>query len=195
MATNVYDSRTLVSVNPFTGSGLLYGFKTNVDTNRRAALGHTPVDLANLPASLIIGANRPKPGRASKRFSTGYSSSFYDIANAGALRSDGWSLSAPHIRRASQSDFSNAYYVTIGTVKYAWKMPKTQATLISGTLSALGIQTPTANDKDLVWGASYPKPARVFTRIADDIVSTFVDPSRIDNLPEGWGASGDEETF
>jgi hypothetical protein len=193
---NQYDSRTLVSVKPFANAGIVYGFKTNVNDAVRAALGHTPVDLANAPATLVIGANSPKPGRATKRTADEYNSSFYDYENYGTLRADGWAASLPNRRRGSVGANSRAVYVTVNTVKYAWKMPIGLYDALAATRSQLGITDATSNDTDLVWGASFPKPTRVSATIVGtggtNVLSTFCDPTRLDNLPAGWAAAGRE---
>lgn len=193
MALNVYDSREEVWVDPFSGSGIKYGFLTNVESARRTILGHNPVNRANPPTALVFGANRPKPGRASKKFGTENTSSFYDVGQASALRADGWSLSRAKIRRGGSSNLSTAYYVTIEGIKYAWNMPNHTANRVGADLAGLGIQQATGNDRDLVWGASYPKPPRAIAQVGNDRISTFVDPSRIDSLPDGWASSGSEE--
>lgn len=196
MALNRYDSKDEVYVNPFQGSGINYGFLTNVNTERRGVLGHTAVDRANLPPAIVFGANAPKPGRASRKFADGYAASFYDIGQLSALRTAGWSLTRPFIRRARTSDLASTRYVTLGGVKYAWMLNNTTAAKLGGDAAGLGIQVPTQNDRDLVWGASYPKPPRavktVDTGSSSDNVSTFADPSRSDNLPQGWRIQGRE---
>lgn len=196
MALNRYNSRDEVYVNPFQGSGINYGFLTNVNQERRGVLGHTAVDRAALPPAIVFGANAPKPGRASRKFADGHASSFYDIAQVSALRTAGWSLTKPFIRRTRASDLASTRYVTIQGVKYAWQLNETTATRIGGDAAALGLQVPTQNDRDLVFGASYPKPPRA-VRVSDtggsqDTVSTYVDPSRTDSLPAGWRIQGRE---
>ncbi|MBD2465779.1 hypothetical protein H6G89_32845 [Oscillatoria sp. FACHB-1407] len=196
MGLNRYDSRDEVYVNPFQGSGINYGFLTNVNSERRGVLGHTAVDRSALPPAIVFGANAPKPGRASRKFADGHAASFYDIAQVAALRSAGWSLTRPFIRRARTSDLASTRFVTVGGIKYAWQLNNTTATRIGGDLAGLGVQTPTQNDRDLVFGASYPKPPRA-VRITDtgssqDSVSTFADPSRADSLPAGWRIQGRE---
>jgi hypothetical protein len=63
--------------------------------------------------------------------------------------------------------------------------------------AALGIEDAGDNDTDLVFGASFPKPSKV-SKVevgadAVDVISTFVDPARLNNLPEGWSSGGTEE--
>lgn len=195
MATNVYQSRRRVYVEPFPGN-IKYGFLTNVAAAVGTSCGHTAVP-ADPPVGLCFGANQPKPGKASKRRVNGTDSTFYDHSRYGALRTDGWSLTLPRRRRGSNGANSRSVYVTIQGVKYAWKMPIHTYTSVGAARGDLGIQDATENDTDLVWGASSPKPDKVSRVVvgADnvDVISTFVDPSRINNLPEGWSAGGNEE--
>lgn len=195
MAANVYESRRLAYVTPYTGSTIKYGFRTNVSSAVGVTCGHTPVDLANPPTGLTFGANSPKPGRASKRRTNGVDTTFYDIGQVAALRTAGYSLSPPRARRGGSGANSKTVYVTIGGIKYAWKTPTTSYNKIGAAdRTALGIQDATATDDNLVFGASYPKPPRARKEIVGvdtvDTISTFCDPERIDSLPEGWSSSG-----
>ncbi len=195
-STNQYDSRTLVSVQPFQNSGLEYGFKTNVNQAVRNDLGHTPVDLTNAPAGLVVGANAPKPGRASQRTAAEYNSSFYDYRQYGALRGAGWSTTLPSRKRGRSGSNSRAVYVIIQGIKYTWNMPLSLYNSIGAERAQLGITDATQNDLDLVWGASFPQPPRVSSTVAGsggtNVLNTFCDPTRLDNLPAGWAASGRE---
>lgn len=196
MAANSYDSRDLVWVTPFGGSSIKYGFLTNAPAATRTACGHNAI-AADYPTGLVIGANAPKPGRASKRTATGTNGSFYDIGQRATLRTDGWSLTYPKIRRGSTGANSNAVYVNLGSIKYAWRMPKTTYTKVGGDRAVLGIEDATSNDTDLVWGASYPKPPKASkVEVGADgtnVISTFVDTSAVDSLPDGWSTSSGEE--
>lgn len=192
MALNVYDTRRRVYVTPFAGSTVRYGFATNCLQSVSADCGHTPVDPGNIPTGLVFGANAPKPGRASKKEITGTNGSFYDAGNAATLRAAGYTLSLPFIRRAGASENSRTVYVTINGFNYAWRMPSTTYTRIGGDRAALGIQDATQNDRNLVFGARTPKPPKVSAAIGSDIISTFGDPSIVDNLPDGWAISGRE---
>lgn len=71
---------------------------------------------------------------------------------------------------------------------------ETSAKIGDADKTALGIEVGTADDRDLVWGARFPKPPRASSRSGQSIISTFVDldPSKIDNLPQGWQSSGRE---
>ncbi len=188
MAQNVYDTRRPVFVTPFTGSALKYGFLTNVVAAVGTACGHTAVDEGNPPVGLVFGANAPKPGRASRRRANGNDSSYYDIASASALRTAGYSLTRPKIRRGTVGDNSFPVYVTLAGIKYAWRMPVHTYLSVGGDRATLGIQDATASDNDLAWGVRYPKPPRGYKIEETRTLSTFVDPQRLDNLPSGWSA-------
>lgn len=199
MASNVYDSKREVYVTPFTGATLKYGFLTSVATAVGTACGHTAVDRANLPTGLVFGANAPKPGRASKRRVDGVDSTFYDIDKKATLRAAGYSMTNATIRRGRPSVATKAVYVDLEGVKYAWRMPLTTYTKIGADRAVLGIEDASQNDKDLVWGARYPKPPKAAKTIiagsSVDTISSFVDPAAIDSLPEGWTASGREQVL
>ncbi len=189
-----YGSRSEVYVVPYADSIVKYGFLTNVKGATGTALGHVEVNRASLPVGLVFGANAPKPGRASKLSATGNESSFYDIGKAAALRADGWRLSFPTIRRGKTGRRSVCAYVTLGQIKYAWMLNNETRAAIGGDLAALGIELGTSNDRDLVWGARFPKPVKGYKTTADNTtISTFIDPSKADNLPAGWAGSGREE--
>lgn len=199
MPANVYESRREVFVTPFTGAAIKYGFLTNVATAVGTACGHTAVNRASLPTGLVFGANAPKPGRASKRRADGIDSTFYDIGSVSTLRTAGYALTSPTIRRGRPSVATKAVYVDLEGVKYAWRMPLTTYNKIGADKSVLGIEDATQNDRDLVWGARYPKPPRAAKTIISgssvDVVGSYVDPAAIDSLPEGWTASGREKVL
>jgi len=195
--SNRYNTRVEVYVNPFPNSGIAYGFPSAIsEEGKRTALGQVLVNRAALPPGLVFGANAPKPGRATKTFATETNTSFYSIENAAALAADGWRLSFPTIRRARAGAKTVAVYVTIGTIKYAWMMPDELHTQILDDMAALGVQEADINDRNLVWGARYPKPPRgasvVIGAQGRNILSTFVDPDKADSLPPGWSMTGKE---
>jgi hypothetical protein len=198
MVTTVYDSKRLMAV-PIPGiANLMYGFNTNVKDATSTELGHVPAIAASggdnngYIANLIIGANKPKPMRASK---PGGSSSYIDAAKAPTLRGGNWNISPAKYASIGKSAKSKIVYVEIGFVKYAWHIPNflfNQAAF-TAAMTALGITLATNNDRDLVLGADYPKPPRAkFTAVVGDEVnsySSFVAPLKIDNLPDGWSLS------
>lgn len=184
--------RELVYVTPYTGATIKYGFKTNVRGAERVALGHT-VAVGN-EAQLVIGANSPKPGRASK----GGTNSYYDVAQRNALKAAKWVLTPGKRRRALTTARTKPVYVTIDGVKYAWNQPTQTHTAIAGEAAALGVVDATRAMDDLVFGASFPKPPRARKLITvgeganqrEESYSTFIDPDAADSVPAGWAVLG-----
>jgi hypothetical protein len=191
VSMNVYDAKISVWVTPYTGATMKYGFLTNVLASVRTDCGHNIVG-DTTPTALVYGANAPKPGRASKRTATANQGSYYSIGQVSTLRADGYSLTRPTIRRGGAGASSTAVYVTMNGIKYAWRIPTRLLNRISADASGLGIQIATSSDRDLVWG-SKPRPPRAYRTSGLDILSTYVDPSRIDSLPEGWSTSAREQ--
>lgn len=186
MPANIYGTKTLVWVTPFTGSTIKYGFHTNADVGTRTALAHVEITGA-MPTALVLGANAPKPPRAKKMTATGTESSFCDAEGAAAARAAGWRVSRGKIRLGASGSKSKTVYVTHEGNKIAWKMPNFLHANITADLAALGIQLATSADKDLVFGARFPVLPRVGKISATfNKYTTFCDPSRIDTLPAGW---------
>jgi hypothetical protein len=185
-----YDDRQLVFVTPFTGSPIKYGFMTNVDASVGTALGHTAVTGA-YPVGLVIGANAPKPPRATRIRATGAESSFVDAESIAAARAAGWRIRPGKVRIGSSGGKSKCVYVLHEGNKLAWNMPNTlYSRITAGDRTALGILDAAANDEDLIFGVSYPRLPRVGYIAAGsagtDLLSTFCDPSKLDSLPTGW---------
>lgn len=190
MPTNRYANRRLVHVVPFTGSTIKYGFQTNVDADVSTALGHTAVAGA-YPSGLVIGANAPKPARASRILATGSESSFISAANIAAARTAGWTVGKSRVRVGGSTARSKLVYITFEGNKLAWRMPTGTYTRLSAEeRTALGIVDGTADALDLVFGVSYPELPRVGKRSVGtdgaDLVSTFCDPASLDDLPAGF---------
>jgi hypothetical protein len=186
-----YDDTVLVFATPVSGTQVKYGFRTNIEANYRTQLSQTLVDLgATLPVGLVIGANAPKPPRASKVVATGTKSSFCSFPRQAQARAAGWRVGSPKLRSARATTRSQVYYLTIRGIKYAWNLPTATASRLSGQLAQLGVRAATANDRDLVFGSEFPKPPRVaVSRGSGDSInihSTFCDPSRLDSLPAGF---------
>lgn len=180
-----YDSRRQVAVKPFNGATFLYGFATNVDAADGAVLGHVEKDAITGP--VVWRANMPKPARASKQKATGVSSSFVSWDAISAARAAGWRVGKAKLRTGSESTLTKTVYVTVEGIKYAWRMPNTTATNL-GDIAALGIKVATPADRDLVFGASLPKPPRAKKVVSGSVVSTFYDPST--TLPAGFSVVG-----
>jgi hypothetical protein len=186
-------TKRLVAVIPFASSPLKYGFQTNIDQAQSTQLGQVAVN--TLAAGYIFGANAPKPARARKKFATGVVSSFISAGSVSTARGQGWSIGKGSFRTGGNTPKGKVVYVTLQGVKYGWIMPNTTAQRIGGSLTQLGIKIATSADKDIVFGASYPKPPTASRSIAasggTSTVSTFFDPSV--SLPSGWTASGRQD--
>lgn len=189
--SNIYESKRMVYVTPVVGSPLRYGFPTNIDLSRGEQLGHTLVQGA-LPEGYIVGANLPKPARASRRFADGTTSSFIDAGSVVQARNLGWSVTKAKIGTGNSSARSTTVFIRMGLVKYAWRMRNTTFTRIQPDFAGLGIVQATPADKDLVFGARTPRPPRatkvVLTGDEVDTLGTFYDPDN--DLPAGWSGSG-----
>lgn len=182
-----YGPQRLVHVVPFTASTILYGFRTNTDAANSTALGHTAVTGA-FPTGLVIGANSPKPPRARRITATGVESSFCSVAAKATAIAAGWKVGFGKTRRASSSAKSRTVYITHEGNKIAWKMPQFLYAKISADIAALGILEATGAEKDLVFGASFPRMPRVkrFNFATQESYTTFCDPDALASLPTGW---------
>jgi hypothetical protein len=188
---NVYGTRTLVWVTPFTGSTIKYGFYTNADSSTQTALGHNVI-LAAKPTGLVLGANAPKPAKATRQRASGSDSSFCDVGAFTSAKAAGWKIRPGRIRIGSSSVKSKLVYVLHEGNKIAWKMPQTlYSRITAGDRTALGILDGVAADKDYCYGVRYPSLPRVgqqtFPTVgAGSRLTTFCDPSKLNNLPTGW---------
>lgn len=183
------------------GQPYKYGFKCRAQAAATYTdLGITkvlPTDInPTLLQGMILGANSPKPPRASKlsdNVAHGYESSFVSTAKVAEARGKGWKITPG---KASRGAFATARsqtaYVTINGVKYAWQMPKLpSASEGQVNLADIGVAIATNATDGLVFGASFPKPPRAGKFINDaedaapDRFTTFYDPS-IATLPNTW---------
>lgn len=210
-STNKYDEKRLVSVQttvtsgtgatPGTPTPVLYGFWTNLEGSASTILGHTLIDVGayqNPPTGLMIGANFPKPSRASKRIGTEIASSYCSSANARSLATQGWRVTPPKkqsplILATEASKLVQSVYIRMRGIKYGWQMPKETRTRITSVFATLGIVDATEADRnELVFGPSFPKPPKVKGSIGvttggttvSNAYSTYYDPSV--TLPADW---------
>lgn len=182
-----YSARTLSYVTVAQGVNIKYGFWSGLKTSLRDNYGQTEIIASTKVEGLVIGANSPKPYRASTKSSSGYESSWCSHDKVAALKKAGYQVLSPKVRSASVTKLSKTVYVTINGIKYAWQMPLPPSGV---DLTALGVKDATANDNDLVFGASFPKPPRVSKLIqttdGGGLFSSFCDPSKLSSLPDGW---------
>lgn len=188
-----YGATQLLSVPSTAG---IYLYKSNINPESvLTACGVTAVDFAAIPASAFMGANSPKPPRASQMTPLGSNSTFCDKAKISALKADGYTISQGRVRGISTASAASKVvtcFVTCDGVKYAWNMNAARYARLSGDLAGLGVEAATDADRPtLVWGSTVPRPAiasKFFETGEDggDTLRCFVASAKEDNLPEGW---------
>ena len=192
MARNTNDTR-LVEVKIAGFPNLRYVFRTRIKEANSTTLGHVDINAqgVNDVKGIVIGANSPKPPRASKRFDKGYEGSYVDKDKIEDVRKDGWRIKRGKNQRGGKSQFAQLKYITINGIKYAWYSPNSDD---APDLSQTGINDATPKDSDLVFGAEFPKPPRLKKELADgSTYSTFIDPKKYEDLLDqaDWSRSGD----
>lgn len=179
------DARSLVWVKVSeVMASLKYGFRSGLESGQRANLGQTAVAATDLQ-NLVIGANRPKPARASRKRTTGYDGSYCSYDKIALLKQAGWSITpgkGPRLARATT--LSTPVYVTINGIKYGWQSP---ASNMPVTINSIGVRNVGPTDTDIIYGCEFPKPPRMkqINEQTGDSYSSFADPANIDNAP-GW---------
>lgn len=193
MARNTL-SGTYVTVG-IAGTPLKYGFNSRLRDALRNDFGQVEITGTTSIQNLIIGANIPKPSRASKRFVTGYDSSYCDPSKIKSLRDDRYRITPGRGLGAGSAGtgLSKTFYVTINGIKYAWNsaVPSADQTGVNSSQVSANLAS---GDTDLVFGANFPKPPRLQIAVGeskDHVFSSFADPSAVDNaLNAGWTRSG-----
>lgn len=188
-------ARSLVYVNVAATFPLKYGFLTNTTAANQTALGHTAVADKSTEVGLVVGANSPKPGRASKARATGIDTSFYDFGQKATLIAAGWKLTSPRRRFSKSGTRSKIVYVLHEGNKIAWYMPTSTHTAIASDMAGLGILDTDGTENDLIFGVSYPKLPKVKNETTTPSRITHCDPSKVDSLPAGWVAGAASGTF
>jgi hypothetical protein len=164
-----------------------YAFWTPNYTAAGTALGQTKLEATTAVAGLIFKANHPKPKKASKSLAAKSVSSFVSAAKEAEAKKAGWDITRSRSNgRKGNTALQVAVYVTLSGVKYGWGIPKRRWANIKGSAEALGVKLITAEDDDVVFGASFPKPPRVSGRVSTGTdknatsvkFSTFYDPSK-----------------
>ncbi|MEM6836890.1 MAG: hypothetical protein AAF609_08535 [Cyanobacteria bacterium P01_C01_bin.120] len=187
-----YDDKRPVSVSPFNGSNVRYGFLTNIDAADSSVLGQQDANDRN-QAGLVFGANSPKPARASRKRAAGTTSSFIDWNSIAAARTSGWSIGKASVRRGGRTAKTRIVAVTFQGITYAWNMPNdTYANIGAADLQTLGVRDTDTNDTDLVFGVDSPKPPKATFDAGDNQYTTFYDPTN-GNLPEGWSSASNSQ--
>lgn len=141
---------------------------------------------------IVFQANSPKPARASKRTSDPEIEGAYcAYTKTATLRSDKYSIQQPINRLRLGTTLTEILYVNINGLKIAWRSPKPnteQTAEIGSYKTVLGIETATANDRDLVFGAAFPRLPKVQKTLADGSkFSSYCDSTKVDDaLAANW---------
>ncbi len=164
---------------------LKYAFRSGLRDSERSRFGQTALTNPEETQGVIIGANAPKPARASKKMQTGWEGSFCSHTVIAALKVAGYRITAgkPTRKPRAATNNSRVVYVTLNGIKYAWYYV---ASTVAANIGTVGVREASGNDNDLIFGAEFPKPPRYKVIIGDDSFSSFVDPSSLD---QAQGAS------
>lgn len=183
-----------------------YAFRSSIENTTGTELGHQVATEGEntLKAGMIIGANSPKPFRASKELGGNKRSESSFIANnkIGTAKAAGWTISAPKYRSAPISARSKLVYVETKVngvaINYGWAMPDYQHTRISTELETLGIELidPTQDipETKAFFGIGVPKPGRASKKVPGTtegnpggLITTFVSDTKADDaIAAGW---------
>ncbi len=141
---------------------------------------------------IVFQANSPQPARATKRTSDPEIEGAYCAYTKSAqLRSDKYSIKQPVNRLRLGTTLTDILYCSVNGLKVAWRSPKPnpeQTAEIGSYKTLLGIETATANDRDLVFGATFPRLPKVQKTLADGSkFSSYCDTTKVDEaLQAGW---------
>lgn len=180
---------------------LYYGWYTkdfasqpNISAADLTALGHITAESmqANTAAICILGANRPKPPRATKILnnnpdaaSQGRASTFYSVGSEGTALAAGWKLSSS-LEVVNVKNSARSKTVAVKLSKgghYAFSMNAADVASYGDDLGLILPTSITANERaSLFSGATRPKPPRVQKTVGTTKFSSFCDPSKLDDL-------------
>lgn len=201
MADRYTSESRLVSI-AVKGMDVRYGFRTILGTAESTVLGHGAAVDANgvLLSGVILGANSPKPPRASKKRASGETdSSFVGSDKIADARTAGWKITSGGITVPRATPLSIPVFVQIDSgsgedainYNYGWRMPKYQHSLIAGEFATLGIVAVTnANYQNVWFGVNKPKPARAAKDLDNNSsITTFVSSAREGSVGTTTGAT------
>ena len=196
---SIYGARTKVTVTPFNGSTINYGFSTNCTEAEQNVLGQAPVGVVQ--GIIVYGASAPKPGRMTSEGGAGANAnttSFVDWQSIDDAIAAGWKLVRgaklnPPLGRGSRSVRVKAE-IAPSLVK-VWDMRSEQFNRITAaTLASMGISAyvqADLNNRNIIQGDNKIEGATIFGARSDDGLSVgFIDYQRTDNMPDGWAAYG-----
>lgn len=199
----IYGSRSLSAVKLSANFQTYYGFLTNITGAAKTTLGQTPIDIGGtIPATVVIGANRPRPPRA-KILSSGITS-FVDhsVYNSDDIQIVDKGIGAVQSRSSTKSIRVG---VNLYSALYCWDMPLWQHQRISADLGGLGVATIGSSDSDSIdaymgvnyalsqttGGPVYPDRAQKILEASGDvtrqtITTTYTGTPSSTQLPDGW---------
>lgn len=194
-----YSGQTFVRAVTIKGMDIKYAFRTSLPAAQAKTLGQISAltEQGVLTNGIIIGANSPKPPRASRKRANGETdSSFVSHGSIAAARTAGWRVKAGKLTIPRKTKVSFPVFVEVyagggeegAKFNYGWRMNLAQYNQIKGVFEGLGITEVTnANYGDVWFGVNDPKPERVETVLANgSSVSTFVSDVKLAKLPTGW---------
>lgn len=178
---------TLVYVTiPLGAQTLKYGFRSRLRDTLRNNFGQTVIADGVSIQGLVLGANSPKPSRASKRELAGYEGSFCSSANIKALRDAGYRITRGKPSKIQGGNFNDSFYATVNGLKIAFQSNGIGSigAQESGFPSAFGLTLATSADAgQLVYGTEFPQlPSWEFELANGKSFSSKADPSRVDTL-------------
>lgn len=194
MARETNPTNLVVIVNALrTHPGLKYLFKSTLRNSFYNEFGVTAISGDFTDANgYVFEPNSPKPARASKRMATPEIEGAYCAYDkTAALRGDRFTIQPPVNVFKLGTTLTDALYISLNGIKYAWRSPKPsaeQTAEIGSYKTLLGIDNVTSSQRDLVWGATFPRPPKVKKVLNDgSTFSSFCDTTKIDEaIAAGW---------
>lgn len=187
------DTATLVFVTMPLGAGVLnYGFRSRLRDSLRDNFGQTVITDGVSIQNLVIGANSPKPARASKKTVNGYDGSYCSSANIAALRADRYSITRAKPSRIQGGNHSDTYFATVNGLKIAFLSNALDTGgngAEAGFPGQYGVSLATSADAgELVYGTDFPSlPSYAFELATGSEFSSKTDPSKVDELANSGG--------
>lgn len=193
------ETATLVFVTmPLGGGQLRYGFRSRLRDSLRDNFGQTVIANNVSIQGLVIGANSPKPARASKRLETGYEGSYCSTDRIAALRADRYTITRAKPSKIQGGSHSDTYFCTVNGVKIAFlsnALDTGGRGAAAGFPAQYGVRPATSADAgELVYGAEFPRlPSYAFNLEDGSVFSSKTDPSQVNELLNSGGLFKEKE--
>ncbi|ACA99859.1 MULTISPECIES: hypothetical protein [Cyanophyceae] len=187
------ETATLVFVTmPLGGGELKYGFRSRLRDSLRDNFGQTVIANGVSIQNLVIGANSPKPARASRRTETGYEGSYCSTNRIAALRADRYSITRAKPSKIQGGNHSDTYFATVNGIKVAFlsnALDSGGRGAAAGFPSQYGVRLATSADTgELVYGAEFPRlPSYSYDLEDGSVFSSKTDPSQANELLNSGG--------